>query len=113
MGTNPKIVQKGGNQLVDAYSSFMDNSRSIETELNGALKNSSITDLIIVGIATDVCVKESVEDAVDYGYTVTVVKDATAAVLGNQTNFDAAIEVMKKKGATIKTVADIMATACP
>merc|ERR1712004_558361 len=64
-------------------------------------------------IATDVCVKESVRDAIDYGYKVTVVKDATAAVLGDQTNFDAAIEYMRTRGAAIKTMAEIMAMDCP
>jgi len=113
MGTDPKIVQKGMNKFVDAYSAFKDNSKQVETELNTELTNQKIDELVVVGIATDVCVKESVMDAIDYTYKVTVVKDATAAVLGNQDNFDAAIAEMQGHGATIKTVADIMAMDCP
>jgi nicotinamidase-related amidase len=112
MGSAPKIVKKGVNQFVDAYSAFKDNSKQVETELNTELSNKKIDELVVVGIATDVCVKESVRDAIDYGYKVSVVKDATAAVLGNQENFDAAIEYMRAKGAAIKTVADIMDMNC-
>merc|ERR1712127_641796 len=113
MGDSPTIVKKGGNQFVDAYSSFKDNSGSVETELRRELQDRKITDLIVVGIATDICVQQSVLDGIGYGYGVTVVKDATAAVQGNQTNFEAAIKNMRDKGATIKTVADILAMGCP
>jgi len=113
MGSNPQVFKKGVNQFVDAYSAFKDNSKQVETELNAELTSKQIKKLVVVGIATDVCVKESVLDAIDYGYEVTVVKDATAAVMGNVDWFNAAIERMKDKGATIKTVADILAENCP
>jgi len=113
MGTNPKIVQKGVNQFVDAYSAFKDNSKTVETELHRELKDKEVDELVVVGIATDVCVKETVRDAIEYGYKVTVVKDATAAVLGDQDNFNAAIKFMQDEGATIKTVAEILAMGCP
>merc|ERR1712176_1097990 len=112
MGDNPKIVQKGGNVYVDAYSGFKDNSKQVETELHQELQSAEITDLVVVGIATDVCVKESVIDAIGYGYTVTVLSDATAAVLGNQENFDAAIAEMQGAGATISTVAEWSGQTC-
>merc|ERR1712176_1634113 len=112
MGSNPKIVQKGGNQFVDAYSGFKDNSKQVETELHTELQSAGITDLVVVGIATDVCVKESVTDALGYGYTVTVLSDATAAVQGNQENFDAAIAEMQSAGATIMNVANYSGQAC-
>jgi len=112
MGNSPKIVQKGGNQFVDAYSGFKDNSKQVETELHQELQNAGITDLVVVGIATDVCVKESVTDAIGYGYTVTVLSDATAAVGGDQANFDAAIAEMQSAGATIMSVADWSNQTC-
>jgi len=112
MGSNPKIVKKGTNQFVDAYSAFKDNTKKVETELKRELTEKNIKELVVVGIATDVCVKESVIDAIAEGYKVTVVKDATAAVMGNTAWFDAAIQHMENQGATIKTVADIMAQSC-
>jgi len=113
MGSSPRIVQKGGNQFVDAYSGFKDNSKQVETELHRVLQDQGITHLVVVGIATDVCVKESVKDALDYGYTVTVLTDATAAVQGNQENFDAAIEYMQNEGATTMTVGNWSSQGCP
>lgn len=113
MGSNPKIVQKGGNQFVDAYSGFMDNTGSVKTQLDSELKAMGITEVFVVGIATDVCVKWSVRDALAESYEVTLVKDATAAVLGSQPNFDAAVSFMGTEGATVKTVAEVLAMQCP
>lgn len=113
MGASPKIVQKGSNQFVDAYSGFQDNSGVVKTQLDTELKALGIKKLVIVGIATDVCVKWSVRDALAESYEVTIVKDVTAAVLGDQANFDAAVTFMGTEGATVKTVAEMLAMECP
>jgi nicotinamidase-related amidase len=107
------VVKKGVMRDVDAYSAFLDNTKSLKTKLDDLLKSEGVTDLYVVGIATDYCVQQSVTDAIDLGYTVKVVKDATAAVMGNQTNFLAALDVMEKHGATIMSDADVLATTCP
>lgn len=44
----------------------------LETELSGILKARFVTDLIIVGCATDFCVDTTVRTAAALGYTVTV-----------------------------------------
>merc|ERR1712048_1091797 len=72
--------------------------------------------LYVAGIATDVCVHATVRDAFSNktgSYTVSVIKDATAAVLGDQSNFDAAIDEMRTYGATITTVAEVLSMECP
>jgi len=115
-GVAPKphdlVVKKGQNKLVDAYSSFMDNTKRINTELDSHLRAKGIKDLYVVGIATDVCVKETVLDAFNgntQSYRVTVISDAMAAVLGNSDNHAAAVAAMEAGGATIKTVAEVLA----
>jgi nicotinamidase/pyrazinamidase len=111
---NDLIVQKGANIYVDAYSAFMDNSGNMRTQLDAVLKADGIDTLYVAGIATDVCVRWTVADALaEGGYTVKVITDATAAVMGNQVNFDAAIDAMVEEGATSMTVADVLATECP
>merc|ERR1712019_333872 len=103
------IVKKGTNLFVDTYSAFMDNTQSLKTELDSILQDKGIDTLYVVGIATDFCVHATVRDAFSNKtgiYTVSVVKDATAAVLGDQNNFDNAIEEMRHYGAKIVTVAD-------
>ncbi len=48
----------------------------LETGLDSLLKNRGITDLIIVGCATDFCVDTTVRSAAAHGYTVSVASDA-------------------------------------
>jgi nicotinamidase-related amidase len=110
------IVQKGKNQYVDAYSAFMDNTQNLKTELDSVLQANGITDLYVAGIATDVCVHATVRDAFHNQtgkYTVKVITDATAAVQGNQANFDKANKEMKGFGATMVTTAEVLKMSCP
>ncbi|CAE8635824.1 unnamed protein product [Polarella glacialis] len=77
------VVQKGKNIYVDAYSAFMDNSGNLKTELDATLQKNGIDTLYIAGIATDVCVKWTVRDALKSStgnYTVHLITDATAGL---------------------------------
>jgi nicotinamidase-related amidase len=47
----------------------------LETELDALLKSRSVTDLIVVGCATDFCVDTTVRSAAARGYRVTVASD--------------------------------------
>jgi len=110
------VVHKGTNQFVDAYSAFMDNTKTLKTKLDDELIAKGVNTLYITGIATDVCVKATVTDALGSNtanYTVYVVRDATAAVLGNVANYDAALTDMASTGATLVTTADVLAMKCP
>jgi len=95
----------------------MDNTQNLMTELDNTLQAKGITHLFIAGIATDVCVHATVKDALmstkTGKYNVTVIKDATAAVLGDQTNYDTSVAAMKGFGATIVNTADVLKMACP
>ncbi|MCL5622868.1 bifunctional nicotinamidase/pyrazinamidase, partial [Escherichia coli] len=51
---------KGENPLVDSYSAFFDNGRRQATALNAWLLEHRIAELIIMGLATDYCVKFTV-----------------------------------------------------
>jgi len=110
------VVQKGGNLYVDAYSVFMDNTQTLQTALDAELQSRNIDTLYIVGIATDVCVHATVRDALGDltgSYTVYVVTDATAAVQGDQANFDSSVALMEGFGATLLTTADVLSMDCP
>jgi len=113
---NDFVVQKGLNKYVDAYSAFMDNTQSLKTTLEDELQSRNIDTLYVVGIATDVCVHATVRDALGgntASYTVYVVHDATAAVLGDQTNFDFAVSQMEQFGATLVTTEQVLNMPCP
>lgn len=49
-------VYKGTNPEIDSYSAFWDNMKLSKTTLDDQLKARSVTDVYLVGLATDVCV---------------------------------------------------------
>jgi nicotinamidase-related amidase len=106
-------VRKGIHQYVDAYSAFLDNTKSLKTELDDKLKEMGITNLFVTGIATDVCVNASVHDAIDLGYSATLIKDASVAVLGDMEQHGIAVDRMSNHGATIHTMDEVLAMECP
>jgi ureidoacrylate peracid hydrolase len=50
------------------------------TSLDIMLRNLAITDVIVVGVWTNMAVEHSARDAADHGYRVTVVSDATSSI---------------------------------
>jgi len=66
------IIRKGYNPAIDSYSAFFENDHVTPTGLHGYLQTRGITDLTMVGLATDFCVNFSAVDAANLGYAVTV-----------------------------------------
>ncbi|EHP9825967.1 bifunctional nicotinamidase/pyrazinamidase, partial [Escherichia coli] len=64
------VFHKGENPLVDSYSAFFDNGRRQKTSLDDWLRDHEIDELIVMGLATDYCVKFTVLDALQLGYKV-------------------------------------------
>ncbi|WP_313118826.1 isochorismatase family protein, partial [Pantoea septica] len=60
-----------------------------------------ITHLVMLGIATDYCVKYSVLDALELGYEVTVVKEGCRGVNLSPEDSDIAFAQMKAQGAVL------------
>ena len=50
------------------------------TGIDNMLRNLGITNLVVVGAWTNMAVEHTIRDAADYGYTVTVVSDATSSL---------------------------------
>ncbi len=69
------IVRKGFRPHVDSYSAFFENDHSTPTGLEGYLKTRNLTNLVMVGLATDFCVNFSAVDAAKLGFTVEVRTD--------------------------------------
>ncbi|MFS9434134.1 bifunctional nicotinamidase/pyrazinamidase [Citrobacter sp. C348] len=101
-----KTFYKGENPQVDSYSAFFDNGRRQATELNAWLVQQRITDLIIMGLATDYCVKFTVLDALELGYTVNVIIDGCRGVNIQPQDSTQAFMEMAAAGATLYTLAD-------
>jgi nicotinamidase/pyrazinamidase len=105
-----KTFYKGEKPQVDSYSAFFDNGRRQATELNAWLQQNNISDLIIMGLATDYCVKFTVLDALDLGYTVNVITDGCRGVNIQPQDSTQAFMEMAAAGATLYTLADWLET---
>lgn len=100
-GKIAKVFTKGEDPKVDSYSGFFDNGRRRATGLAAYLRERSVTELVVCGLATDYCVKATVLDALELGFRVIVVRPGCRAVNLKPEDEALAIEAMKEKGALI------------
>lgn len=105
-----QVIHKGTDPNVDSYSTFYDNARKRETGLDAYLKSRDVDEIVIMGLATDYCVRFSVLDAVELGYAVTVVRDGCRGIDVAPGDVDLAWDAMREAGAAIADSADILAT---
>ncbi len=69
------ILRKGFRRAIDSYSAFFENDRTTPTGLDGYLRARGISQIDLVGLATDFCVAYSALDAARLGYGVRVRMD--------------------------------------
>ncbi len=74
------IVRKGFRTEIDSYSAFFENDHETPTGLTGYLHTRGVTDLVMVGLATDFCVRFSAVDGAKLGFGVTVRENACRAI---------------------------------
>jgi nicotinamidase/pyrazinamidase len=74
------IIRKGFRRAIDSYSAFFENDHKTATGLEGYLRTRGITELTLVGLATDFCVAYSAIDAAKLGFDVTVRLDLCRAI---------------------------------
>ncbi|MDX8145966.1 isochorismatase family protein [Lentzea sp. BCCO 10_0061] len=87
-----QVFSKG--RFAAAYSGF-----EAENDLAGWLTDNGVTDVDVVGIATDHCVRATALDAQRNGFRTTVLVDLTAAV--SPTTRDAAVDELRAAGVGI------------
>ncbi len=97
-----QVVQKGTNPEIDSYSGFFDNDKKSQTGLDKLLKSLNITDVDVVGLALDYCVKATAIDAKNLGYKTTVLVDMTKAVNMNVGDDQKAVQELKESGVIVK-----------
>ena len=96
------IFRKGTDEKIDSYSGFYDNAHLKSTGLSGYLKEKNARELYFVGLAADFCVYYSVIDALEEGFKVTLIEDATRAL--NSDEFEKArIDILRKGGKVINS----------
>jgi len=74
------VIRKGFRTAIDSYSAFFENDHKTPTGLEGYLRSRGVTELTLVGLATDFCVAYSAIDAAGLGFGVTVLEGACRAI---------------------------------
>lgn len=95
------IIRKGINPKIDSYSAFFENDHKTPTGLEGYLRERGVSKLVMVGLATDFCVRFSAVDAVKLGFQVTVLQDACRAI-DMDGSLAVALEEMDSLGVLLK-----------
>ena len=88
------IISKGLGDT-DCYSGF------VETDLDDQLRQNGVEEVLVGGLTTDYCVKNTVLDALKNGYRVKALEDAIRAVDLQPGDGDRAIEEMRAAGAEV------------
>jgi nicotinamidase/pyrazinamidase len=97
------VFPKGTDPTVDSYSGFWDNGRRKATGLGDWLRARGVTEVVVLGLATDYCVRATALDAVADGFACTLVADGCRAVELAPGDGERAIEAMRAGGVTITT----------
>lgn len=74
------IVRKGMTPEIDSYSGFFDNGHRQTTGLAGLLRDQGVEKVYLCGLAADYCVYYTMKDALQQGFSATLITDATRAL---------------------------------
>lgn len=103
-----KVIRKGTDPTIDSYSGFFDNGRRKATGLEDWLRENGVTNVDVLGLATDYCVKFTALDAVDVGFETRLIVDGCRGVDLNPGDVDRAIETMKQRSIDITDSAEVL-----
>lgn len=97
------VVRKGTARHLDSFSGFFDNDHQHATGLAAYLQERNVTEIDIVGLATDYCVRATALDACELGFKTRVILEGIRGVELHAGDIDAALHEMKSKGVEIVT----------
>jgi len=105
------VIRKGSDPGVDSYSGFRENhgphgSRP-STGLAGWLRERGVDEVVVCGLARDVCVLWTVQDALDLGFRASVLWDLSRPV--TPASDDATRATLRAQGIGIMTSAELAA----
>ena len=103
-----RVFVKGTDPEVDSYSGFFDNGRRRATGLGEFLRERGATEAVVLGLATDYCVKFTALDALSLGLKTTVVADACRGVELTPGDVARALAEIQAAGGEIRMSADLL-----
>ena len=107
-----RIFKKGENPGIDSYSGFFDNDHREDTGLGDFLREKKVTEVYILGLATDYCIKFTAMDAKRLGFSTFLIEDACCGVDLNPGDVKQAINEMKQAGINVIKSEDISENFC-
>jgi nicotinamidase/pyrazinamidase len=102
------VFRKGDDPAIDSYSGFFDNGQQRSTGLGDYLQAQGVTDIHVVGLATDYCVKFTALDARRLGFGVSLIEDACRGVDLTPGDSARAVEEMRAAGVRIVNSASML-----
>jgi nicotinamidase/pyrazinamidase len=102
------VFRKGTDKTVDSYSGFYDNAQRRNTGLAGYLKEKGVTEVYVVGLATDYCVKFTALDAAKLGFKTTVIEDACRGVELAPGDVAKALDELRAAGVRVATSDEVL-----
>ncbi|MBC6699186.1 bifunctional nicotinamidase/pyrazinamidase [Hymenobacter sp. BT190] len=99
------IFRKGTNPNLDSYSGFFDNGHRKSTGLADYLRGRGVRQVYLAGLAADYCVYFSAKDALQEGFEVFFIEDATRAISAE--GYQQARTDLLQRGAKFVTAAEV------
>jgi nicotinamidase/pyrazinamidase len=101
------VVPKGVDPAIDSYSGFFDNQRRRATGLAELLQGRGVDEVVVLGLATDYCVKFTALDALSLGLKTTVVEDGCRGVELTPGDSARALDEIRAAGGAVVTSAEL------
>ena len=101
------ILRKGTDPAIDSYSGFFDNGHRKSTGLADYLRGRGATDLYVMGLVTDYCVKFTALDALQLGFRTFLVEDGSRGVEVRPGDVARAVDEMRQAGVQIVRSGDV------
>lgn len=105
-----RVFRKGTKPDVDSYSGFYDNGRRGDTGMADYLRQQGVTEVAVVGLALDYCVKYTALDAARSDFRTSVIVDATRAVNLAPDDHQQAVDTMQAAGVRVENSVSIVHT---
>jgi nicotinamidase/pyrazinamidase len=96
-----KVFRKGTEAEIDSYSGFFDHGHERATGLHEYLQEKKVTEVYVMGLATDHCVKFTALDAVGLGFKAFLIEDGCRGLNFHPDDVSKAVEEMKGAGVTV------------
>ena len=104
--TIPELLPKKGFKKIEKMEFSLANIQDFVKEL----KNRKITNLIVCGIETHICIQQTALDCLQKGFEVIIVSDAMSS--RNRVDHEIALQRMIQKGAILTTTESIIFELC-